>query len=304
MLIATLPSVDDFDALNFMLRQPEIDGARYNTGMRGFGTPDRVIAIIKAVADTYKKKIWIDLKGRQLRIAKWADPEYGTIELNREIEIDIDPRHPPTILFRGDRTPYSLAHAEGSTIYITPSPRQALGNGQAVNILSDSLIVKGNYLTERDVAYINAASERGVHDFMLSYVERFDDIREVQSIDPLAVSWMKIENQKGLNFINQLYIDDRPLHAIAARDDLMTNFGSEKFKIIQALQDIRQTDPEAIVASHIFRSLANHTVSATDFTDIEFLRRMGYHHYMLDDTISHYHLDDALALWRQCYMFK
>ena len=41
---------------------------------------------LKSLSEQYSKDIWLDLKGRQLRIAKWADPLYEAIELNHNID--------------------------------------------------------------------------------------------------------------------------------------------------------------------------------------------------------------------------
>ncbi|MBI4861559.1 MAG: hypothetical protein HY815_15050, partial [Candidatus Riflebacteria bacterium] len=81
MLIATLPSLHRMPLLQRMVNHPDIGGVRYNVGARTALAPREVLARLAEIAQEAGKTLWIDLKGRQLRITKWADPTYGDIEL-------------------------------------------------------------------------------------------------------------------------------------------------------------------------------------------------------------------------------
>ena len=290
MLIVTLPAAEKTDLVEKMLSHPSVGGARYNTGIRTLYSPDEALARVNEIVKRHEKKLWVDLKGRQLRIAKWADPTYGTIELNREIELDL----PAKIFFRGDHCS-NIVNVKGRKLVVDPDPPQALGEGQAVNVMAEKWSVVGHYLTEKDEEYINAAVKLKIHDYMLSFMENNLDLAEVQDRDPEAKLILKIENRKGLEYLPHYHPEYGRL--LAARDDLMINIGEDKTNMIQALHYIIEKDPEAIVASHLFSSLATGLISMADISDMQLLHTMGYKHFMLGDTISHHRFDDAVKVW-------
>ncbi|MBI4860862.1 MAG: hypothetical protein HY815_11475 [Candidatus Riflebacteria bacterium] len=79
------------------MTHPDVGGVRYNVGARTSLSTREVLARLSEIAREAGKTLWLDLKGRQLRIAKWADPTYGDIELDREIVVE----GPACIHFRG-----------------------------------------------------------------------------------------------------------------------------------------------------------------------------------------------------------
>jgi len=294
MLIATLPSADKRELVDKIFSHPLVDGARYNVGIRcPYGTK-QALGNIKSVADKYNKKLWIDLKGRQLRIEKWADPTYGDIELNHEIEVEI----PARIVFRGGHGT-NITHIQSNRIYVNPNPEQAVGAGQAINILGKGFKIKGDYLTERDREHIRVAEGLGIHDYMLSFVEWPQDIQDVKALDKDSNLVLKIESLPGLEFVARKYSDHRDCQLMAARDDLFINIGENKFDAIKALELILEKDPQAICASHVFQSLDSvGYVSMTDISDMELVRRMGYKNFMFSDEISHRHFNEAIDAWK------
>ncbi|GAG54334.1 unnamed protein product, partial [marine sediment metagenome] len=207
MLITTLPSAHKLELIGKMCAHPIVDGVRYNVGIRTAYSPLTVLSYLKKVSDG--KKLWIDLKGRQIRITKWADPTYGDIELSHEIEVDL----PAKIFFRGGQWS-NIIEVYGNKIIVDPDPREALGAGQAINIIGQNLKIKG-YLTEMDKQHIIAAKRLGIHDYMLSFVEQDSDLEDVRSLDPDANLVLKIESLKGL-----AYIPHTTENLMAARDDL------------------------------------------------------------------------------------
>ena len=94
-LIGTLPSLHDKKSIDEMLSCPYISEVRLNTGVNDLLTPEETIERIKVLESMYKKKIWIDLKGRQLRVNAWADPSYEAVELNHDIEIEYPAKNIP-----------------------------------------------------------------------------------------------------------------------------------------------------------------------------------------------------------------
>ncbi|MBI4851647.1 MAG: hypothetical protein HY819_07620 [Acidobacteria bacterium] len=298
MLIATLPAIHQERLLTQIIQHPLVGELRYNTGVISAYSPRETLTRILLLTERYGKKLWIDLKGRQLRITNWAVPNYGKIELNHEIEVDC----PAKVYFRGNDFS-ELKIVRGNIIYVDPPPRYAVGSGQAINIHGNNLKIKG-YFTQEDLAYIALASELGVNNFMLSFVEGFSDITDFQSLwqkyllinNPNIV--LKIESPKGLEFINSFEIKSIPnCSLMAARDDLMINIGENKAEILLALKQIIKQDPQAIVASRIFASLENGSVSMGDFADLALMHHLGYSRFMFSDGICNQYFDKAIQAW-------
>jgi len=290
MLITTLPSAHRPDLIEKMCAHPLVDGVRYNVGIRTSYTPLTVLSYLKKVADD--KKLWIDLKGRQLRITKWADPTYGDIELSHEIEVDL----PAKVFFRGGQWS-NIVDVYGNKLIVDPNPREALGAGQAINIIGQNLKIKGDYLTEMDKQHIVESKKLGIHEYMLSFVEQDSDLEDVRSLDHDANLILKIESLKGL-----AYVPHTTENLMAARDDLMINIGENKAEIINALKLIIKKDPNAIVASCILTS--GHLTMA-DISDLTLLHNMGYKHFVLSDDVSHNHFDESVKnfeMIQKCFL--
>lgn len=276
-IISTLPPPHNDRQMVTNIRHRLVTGARFNTGARTPYSPLKTLELIlEAMGD---KEFWLDLKGRQLRITKWAVPTYGDIELNHEIELD----YPATIIFR-DGEESSITKVVRNKIYVDPNPPTAVGAGQAVNIHDPNLVIKG-YFTEEDLLYIEAAKSLGIHNYMLSFVEEESDIKAMFELDPQCKIIAKIESLKGLQFVRNIFpqFKDR-INLMAARDDLFINMGKNKLAILPALRELIAADPETILASRLLTSLEDkETVSLSDLSDLELMSSWGYHNFMLSD---------------------
>ena len=82
-----------------IFRCPWIKEVRFNAGVVTLMDVLEVISLLKELSAQYGVKIWIDLKGRQLRIIKWSALQADVVELNHKISLDYDP--PAYIFFRG-----------------------------------------------------------------------------------------------------------------------------------------------------------------------------------------------------------
>ncbi len=266
-----------------------VDGLRFNTVKRaGEQTPQEQIAELLRICG--KKPLWIDLKSRQLRITKYADPTYEYVELSHRIRVDL----PTWIYFKNGRCRV-VEIVDGNKLILEERPPQGpVGAGEAVNILDPTLEIEG-FLTERDQAYIEAAKPLGVHHYMLSFVEKEDDIRELVAFDPQAQIVAKIESLKGLRFVKDVYPQYPPgaVRLMVARDDLYINLCANKQGIIGAEQLIIGQDPTAIVASRILTSLEQgEEISMGDIKDLYGLTLMGYKNFMFSD---------GLCFWRSAF---
>lgn len=254
-----------------------LNGFRYNIGAKTPDSPKDTLR--KILALTGKKDFWVDLDGRQLRVAKWSFPAYGDIQLNRKVDVKL----PAIIYFRGSNYSY-IKEIRGLKIFVDPLPFDVIGQGQAVNIISNSLKVNG-YLTKKDRAYIKAAKELGIHNYMLSFVEKTSDIIEVLALDSKAHIVAKIESKRGLDFVRNEYSKlNQIVRLMAARDDLYLSLEENDIALNKAVHEILDADSEAIAASRILTSLEKQEmVSFHDISDLKNLFEMGYTSFMLSD---------------------
>jgi pyruvate kinase len=289
-LIGTLPRLQDKKSIDEMMNCPYIGAVRLNTGVNELLTPEEIIDTIKTIEEMYKKTVWIDLKGRQLRVNAWADPSYEAVELNHEIEIE----YPAEIMFRGSNKS-NIIHTRGNKIVLDSPPDRAVGKGQSVNIKARSLVIKG-FLTPLDIELLQASREIGMNNYMASFVEEVSDLVDIYRLNNKANIICKIESEKGMNFINNTNLN---LNLMAARDDLYIET-SRNIKMLKCLKNIITKDPNAICASRLFSSLnSDNYVSLSDYEDLELMYLYGYRNYMLGDDIKGPKLVKAMEAWRE-----
>lgn len=288
-LIATLPSMNNLKKVIEIFKNPYISEVRFNTGVAISTTIDETLSLLKQLSTDYKKKLWIDIKGRQLRVSKWADPLYSCIELNHDIEVS----YPAKVYFRnGDNC--NITHINKNKLYVDPLPRHALGAGQSVNIIAKSVMING-YLTEKDKQYLEACKKLKLTNIMASFVETFEDLAEILKIIPQANIVSKIESLKGIEFISKYNVPN----LMAARDDLFIEC-EQSYKILSYLSTIIEKDKNAICASRIFSSLENkETVDMCDFADLTLMYNLGYKKFMLCDNVCNYAFNKAIKGWKE-----
>jgi len=303
MIIATLPAIYREELCEEIVAHPLIGGVRYNVGVPSPFEPKATLEKALAITKNHGKKFWLDLKGRQLRITHWAAPLYGKIVLNHEIEVTGSAR----VYFRGNDWS-ELKLASGNTIYVEPPPREAVGQGQAINIIGEAAAavrIKG-YLTDDDRLFLSAAKELGIADFMLSFAEQQSDIDEARaelgSAGAAARFVLKLESLKGLEFAKEFAGKLSPAGSIrlmAARDDLYINIGSNKSRILSAMEEIKNIDDRAIAASWLFGSLEKSDVPAlTDYSDLHLLAILGYKHFLLSDGVCQRCFARVMEAWQ------
>ena len=123
----------------------------------------------------------------------------------------------------------------------------------------------------------------GMRKVMLSFVEHPNDILEVHKLLPDAEVAIKIETEKGMDFVRNyghLYGQ-----LVAARGDLFIEV-IRPHMIIPALKEIINTDPNAIVASRILISMVFDPVpKCSEISDVAMLLKMGYQRFLLGDSV-------------------
>jgi len=270
--IVTAPPYAAF--LDAVARHPLVCGFRLNTVMPLKGGPADALARLRALG----RPLWVDLKGRQLRVVGAAIPPYTEVRLSHPIRVET-----PVDAFFSDGNEHArIAAVDGDRIILEDGPRRLIGPGESVNIVHPSLEVGGT-LTETDRAYLAAMRETDLKHVMLSYVESPADVEEVRGLLPEAEIMLKIETRRGLDYARQHGASQGRL--VAARGDLYVEV-LRAHRVIGALRDIIAADPEAVVASRMFDSLAHHPVPASaDIGDAAFLLSLGYRTFMLGDMV-------------------
>ncbi len=289
ILIATLPSLNNMEKVQRVFENPFISEVRFNTGVQVPYSAEQTLEILRKLSVEYNKKIWIDIKGRQLRVTKWADPLYSCVELNHNVQVV----YPAQIYFRnGEKV--NITHIKnGNMIFVDPLPRQALGAGQSVNIIAKDVEIEG-YLTPTDKLYLNTCGKMNMPYIMASFVELPEDLEQIYHVLPNAQIVAKIETLKGIDFISRYKVTT---NLMAARDDLYLQSG-QNYSMLNHLKTIISKDNEAICASRIFTSLERKsTVDFADFADLELMYSIGYRKFMLCDNVCNYSFSSAIKAW-------
>ncbi len=222
--------------------------------------------------------VWVDLKGRQLRVVGAAIPPYTEVKLSHPIKVDT----PVDAYFSDGNERVKVAAVDGDRLILADGPRRLIGPGESVNIIHPSLKIEGT-LTDTDKTYLTAMKELGMTKVMLSYVESAEDVDEVKTLLPNADVILKIETQRGLDFAKKY----RSKHGrlMAARGDLYVEV-LRPHKVAGAVKTIINADKDAIVASRILDSLAYQPVPVSaDIGDVAFLLEIGYRAFMLGDQV-------------------
>ncbi len=270
--IVTTPPYAPF--LDEVARHPLVSGFRLNTVMPLRGGPEEALTRLQA----FGQPLWVDLKGRQLRVVGAAIPPYTEVRLSHHLRVNT----PVDAFFSDGNECVRIAAVEGDRLILEDGPRRLIGPGESVNIVHPSLRIEGT-LTDTDRAYLTAMGQLGLNRVMLSYVEQPADAAEVRQLLPQAEIMLKIETQRGLAFARR----HGPAHGrlIAARGDLYVEV-LRPHTLISALRDIITADPQAVVASRLFDSLAYQPVPlSADIGDAAFLLSLGYRTFMMSDTV-------------------
>lgn len=270
--IVTAPPYAPF--LAEVARHPLVCGLRLNTVMPLRDGPAEALNRLSS----YGQPLWVDLKGRQLRVVGAAIPPYTEVRVSHRVRVHT----PADAYFSDGREHARIAAVDGDRLILEEGPRRLIGPGESVNILHPSLEIEGT-LTETDRAYLAAMREAGLKQVMLSYVESAADVEEVKALLPGAEVILKIESPRGLEFARRHGAAHGRL--MAARGDLYVEV-VQPHRIIGAVREVIAADPNAIVASRIFESLSRHPVpSSADIGDAAFLLSLGYRTFMLGDTV-------------------
>jgi pyruvate kinase len=271
--IVTLPPYAPF--AEEVARHPLVAGFRLNTVMPLAGeSPREALARLSALGPP----LWVDLKGRQLRVVEAAVPPFTAVRVSHRLHVPT----PCDVFFGDGREAARLLAVVGDRLVLDEGPRRVVGPGESVNVVHPGLVVEGT-LTETDRAYLAAMRELGLTRAMLSFVEREVDVAELRAELPGATPMLKIESRRGLAFAGRHGASLGRL--VAARGDLYVEV-REPHRIVGALRGVIAADPEAVVASRLFPTLSRTPVPvAAEVCDAAFLLALGYRTFLLGDEV-------------------
>jgi hypothetical protein len=275
MMIRAIITAPPYAAyLDEVAAHPLVCGLRLNTVMPVRDGPVEALERLQA----FGQPLWVDLKGRQLRLVGAAIPPYTEVRLSHPIRVNT----PVDAFFSDGSECVRVVAVDRNRLILADGPRRLVGPGESVNIVHPSLKIEGT-LTETDRAYLAAMEDLGLNRVMLSYVESPSDVDEVQHLLPGAQVMLKIETQRGLDYARKYGASLGRL--MAARGDLYVEV-LQPHRVVSALRDVIAADPDAVVASRIFDSLAWHPVpQSADIGDVAYLLSLGYRTFMLGDAI-------------------
>jgi pyruvate kinase len=271
--IVTLPPYAPF--AEEAARHPLVAGLRLNTVMPLAGeTPREALARLSDL----RKPLWVDLKGRQLRVVEAAVPPFTAVRVSHRLRVPT----PCDVFFGDGREAARLLAVDGDRLVLDEGPRRVVGPGESVNVVHPALEVEGT-LTEPDRAYLAAMRDLGMATAMLSFVEREEDVAELRAELPGVTPMLKVESRRGLAFAGRN--GARLGRLVAARGDLYVEV-REPHRIVGALRDVIAADPDAVAASRLFPTLSRTPVPvASEVCDAAFLLALGYRTFLLGDEV-------------------
>lgn len=281
-VIVTAPPYAAF--LDEVAAHPLCAGLRLNTVMPVKGGPAEALDRLSR----FGKPLWVDLKGRQLRVVGAAIPPFTEVRVSHRLHVTT----PADAFFDDGREHARVVAVDGDRLILEDSPRRFVGPGESVNIVDPTLRIEGT-LTETDRAYLAEMRARGLTRVMLSFTESAADVEEVTALLPGAEVVAKIESLRGLRFADSLAasaaaprsapVDSRRL--MAARGDLFVEV-LRPHRIVSALRRVIAADPSAIAGSRLFPSLARGpVVESPDVGDAAFLLSLGYRTFLFGDDV-------------------
>ena len=270
--IVTVPPYAPF--IGEVAAHPLVCGLRFNTVMPVAHPREEVLARLAS----HGVPLWVDLKGRQLRVTTAAMPPFTEVRVSHAVRVDV----PADCFFDDGREHARIVAVDGDRLILEDGPRRFVGPGESVNVPSASLEVLGT-LTDGDRAWVAAMRATDQRRVMLSFCEHASDVDEVRGLLPGAEVVPKIESLRGLEYARVHGASQGRL--MAARGDLYVEVVAPH-RIVGALRAVITADAEAWVASRLFPSLARGSVpEAQDVGDAAWLLSLGYRTFMLGDEV-------------------
>lgn len=268
-LVVTLPPYADF--LSRIARHPRVCGVRVNTVMPYRESPEELLRRYEGL----EVPVWVDLKGRQLRVLEPAIPPFTSLRLSHPVSVPT----PCMATIGGGKERHRVLATDGDRLILEDGPRRLVGPGESVNLHHPQLKIQG-YLTHQDREYLQAMGRLNMRNVMLSFVEQPQDLAEVRSLLPQARIVAKLESAAGIDALNWLGPEVVPM---VARGDLLVELGSP-VATLEACLRVLGRRPEAWVGSRLLPGVVGgRGVELAEVMDVACLAQMGFKTFMLGD---------------------
>lgn len=258
-------------------------GIRLNSAMVGESAVADELDRAKRAGGTVP--LHFDVKARQMRVENiHLNTDYLDMTLNHPIDVVT----PVPVLFKAGEDCAVLDHLEegGKRLIFQGGPRYSVKEGESICIRHPSLRVLGDMFTDAERRKIEKVKEFGLRRYFLSYVESQRDVDEfMELVGRDAEVHLKIENDRGLEFVASQYRKQPNTRLVAARGDLYVEI-ERPHEILAAVKLIIEKDPEACAASRLLLSVVGGSVpSCSDFSELAWLYDIGYRRMMLCDEL-------------------
>lgn len=283
LMVTLWPSFPHFERFACDTR---LHGIRLNSAMITAPMLETELATLGERVRTNAVPLYFDVKGRQLRIEEVhrMDDHYELV-LNHPIKVVT----PTPVLFKAGADHALLERIEdgGKRLVLMPrEPHYNLVAGESLHIRHPSLEVFGSQFTDRELEKIARVKAAGFTKYFLSYVQSardVDEFRELVGRD--AQVYLKIEDKKGLAYVERDFRKCDALSLVAARGDMYVEL-DRPHDILKAVRLIAERDPEACVGSRILLSVIHDSVpSNADLSELAWLYDIGYRRMMLCDEL-------------------
>jgi pyruvate kinase len=272
-----------FSHFGQFVRDSRVSSIRLNSAMMSMPELDEELTKIEKMK--VKTPLYYDIKGRQLRITEVLfNPNYLDIRINHPIEVDT----PTVVLFKAgaDHALLQKVEEDGRRLIFLGGPKFNVKDGESIHIRDESLIVKGPQFTDIELEKIKKVKSAGFKHWFLSYVESQTDVDEfIKLVGDDAIVNLKIENKKGIDYVENTFVKKKNINLVAARGDLYVEV-DKPHEILDVVKLIVNKDPEAIVGSRLLLSVITDPVpSCADFHELAWLTDIGYKNFLLCDEL-------------------
>jgi len=253
LLVTLWPSFKHFR--RFAL-DPAVQGVRLNSAKLATSEIDREVELARSLPGS--APLFFDVKARQPRIVEVL-PNRRQLEVRLNHPVSMEPGHlPADVVLKGGADVARLAGLSegGRRLTFDRNPRFAVTAGESLCIRAPHWI-EGPVFTDVELEKVAKVRAAGITRYFLSYVERQSDIDEFRElVGQDAEVWLKIENERGLDFVADGFVKDDRTTLVAARGDLYVEL-DRPHEIANALKIIIERDPRACVASRILLSVVD-----------------------------------------------
>lgn len=225
-----------------------------------------------------------DIKSRQLRIEEVFDhPDFLDVTLNHPIGV----RTPTPVLFKAGEDYAILKEIKegGRRLIFKGGPKWTVKAGESLHIRDKSLEIFGPQFTDAELSKLEKVVAAGFTKFCLSYTQGQRDVDQFEEIVGRDKEVrLKIEDEKGLMFVESGFRKRDGLYLLAARGDLYVEL--EKPHLMpNALKLIIEKDPEACVGSRILLSQIHPILADVRFA-LQYLDRNDEGRASVEEIIS------------------